>query len=359
MYKILLNNCIVVLLLFVFLYANNSHALELNILCWEGYVNEKHITEFSKIIEGKYKVDIHLNVINVTDPGQFYNMVLFKKADLISPAHNIPKSEQWPLIPNGLVIPIDIENIPNYKNIISPLQKAHHISVFDDIYGVPIVYGLYGLYYNVDKVSKIPDSWTVFWEPQYKNKYSVSINYMEANAYISGLSMGFSKDNISQFGVADILRIKKRLWELMNNANNFWQGVDKADNLKGMSIATGWGFAISELNKAGEQWKVAYPKEGTTGWIDNWMIGYSLQDKPLLKRIAEEWINYSLSPEVQAAYATELSQFPVNMKAGQYLTEQQIKSFHLNQPDFIKKEIIIWPELVSKEQKLIRSVWPR
>ena len=179
---------------------------------------------------------------------------------------------------------------------------------------------------------------------------------MEANAYISGLASGFSRNKMNQFNRQKILQIRTKLEYLMKNANNLWHGVDKVENLQNVSIATGWGFSISRLNQDGEKWRIAYPQEGTTGWIDNWLIGYSLKNKPLLKQLAEEWINNSLDPKVQAHYSKTLGQFPVNSAAKKYLSDQEIKKYHLNDPNFIKNEIILWPTLIPKEQSLIRSI---
>jgi len=344
-------------LLLLTLFLNRDiNAMNLNILCWNGYAQDAHVDEFKVLIKNKYKIELHVKVTNASNPADFFEMIKEKKVDLISPAHNIAKSKQWPLIVEKLVLPINIGNIPNYSDLIAPLQKPHYISVFDDIYGVPIVYGVYGLYYNADIVIEAPTSWNVFWDKKYKDKYSISADYAEANAYITSLALNSSAENINHFDVAQFVQIREKYIDLVENANNYWQGVDEVHNLKGMAIATGWGFSIQALRSMGENWKLASPKEGTTGWIDNWMIGYSLANKPLKKRIAEEWINFSISPKIQAHYVTSIGQSPVNHKAATYLSKKQIKEYRLDNPNFIKTDIILWPTLVEKDQKAINAI---
>jgi len=339
-----------------FLMLTETFAMNLNILCWEGYAEKENVAEFQLFIKTKYKINLKMNVKSVSSPSEFYTQIKEKKVDIISPAHNIAKSKQWPLIFDKLVLPINIDNIPNYKDIIDPLQRPHYISVFDDIYGVAIVYGVYGLYYNSDIVDQVPTSWNIFWDPKYKNKYSISSSYAEANVYITSLAMDGKKNNLNHFNVQSFIKMRQKYIKLISNANNFWRGIDKVDNLRGMSIATGWGFSIDDLRKIGENWKLAQPKEGTTGWIDNWMIGHSLKNKPMKKLIAEEWINYTLSPKNQASYVDKIGQSPVNNKASKYLTAQQVKEFHLDDPSFFKTNIILWPTLIDRDQKAINSI---
>ncbi|MCP4578462.1 MAG: hypothetical protein GY846_19485, partial [Deltaproteobacteria bacterium] len=153
--------------------------------------------------------------------------------------------------------------------------------------------------------------------------------------------------------------IIRRVNGLAQNAKTFWVGVDTADVLQGLAFATAWGFARPELARRGEVWKMAYPREGTTGWVDNWMIGYSLKDKPTLKRIAEEWMNYSIGPEVQVGYVRNISQFPVNLSIRDRMTPEEIVTFHLDDPTYFKKDIILWKTLSRLNQTGLRRIWKR
>ncbi len=329
----------------------------LKILCWQGYATKEYVEDFEKLIKKKYKIDLKVIVKDVSDPQEFYDALRGRNADLISPAHNIPKSYQWPLIQFNLTLPINLKNIPNYKNIIPSLKKSYFVSDYKNTYGVPIVYGSYGLLYNTKFFKKAPKSWNIFWDPRWKGKYSISSDYFEANIYIALLSLGVPAKYLFDINSADNQDVKKRLIRLARNSSSFWKGVDNAKDLKGLAFATGWGFSIPELNKEGEVWKMATPKEGTSGWVDHWMIGHSLKNKPKLKRIAEEWINYSISPKIQAKYVRNIAQFPVNTKVKNLLTKKEIDTFHINEPDYIKKNLILWKVLSKREQETYKLLW--
>ncbi|MDM8547206.1 ABC transporter substrate-binding protein [Candidatus Venteria ishoeyi] len=335
-----------------------TQAEELRILCWEGYAASEYTQKFEQLVKAKYGMDLRVTVTGVSDPQEFFTLVRQRKTDLISPAHNIPKSPRWQFIKGQFVLPIDLENIPNYKHIIQELQQADYITEQGQVYGVPIVYGPYGLMYNTALIKTPPQSWNIFWDPQYAGQYAISKDYHEANIYFSGLALGLEREQIFNYNTlrnnADFM---PRLEQLAQNAKSFWVGVDSADTLQGLAFATGWGFAIPELAQRGETWKMAWPKEGTTGWVDNWMIGYSLKDKPKLKRIAEEWINFSISPEIQTGYVRNIAQFPVNQSTKNLLTAKEIKQFHLDEPDYFKKNLILWKVLPRREQNGFKRMW--
>ncbi len=155
---------LIVILFFCIVLTPYCYSEELRILCWEGYAPGTHTKQFEQFIKNRYDIDLKVVVKDVSDPKEFFYEIRAKNVDLISPAHNIPKSHQWNLIRGKLVLPINLENIPNYQYIIPALKKAEYITQDDKIYGVPIVYGPYGLAYNTSLVKKEPKSWNVFWE---------------------------------------------------------------------------------------------------------------------------------------------------------------------------------------------------
>jgi len=57
---------------------------------------------------------------------------------------------------------------------------------------------------------------------------------------------------------------------------------------------------------------MANPREGTLWWVDEYAITWSLAGRPFMKKVAEEWINKSLSGDFQLDHLVrELGIFPV------------------------------------------------
>ena len=341
--------------IFIFPASANEHTLK--ILCWEGYAPEAYIQEFKQLVRQKYDINLNVIVNNISDPQEFFDQIRSKEADIISPSHHVPKSLKWRLVQNKLILPISLNNIPNFEQIIDELKQLPYFIHDGYHYGIPVVYGPYGLGYNKEEV-KPPTSWQQLWLPKYKNKYAISSDYYEANIYITALALGYNKEQIFDY---DLLRKNPnfhiKLKELAQNAKRYWVGVDRADEFEDLSLGTAWGFSFPELNERGHSWQMATPKEGTTGWVDVWSIGYSLKDKPLLKRIAEEWINFSISPKMQINYLRNIGQFPVNLSIASQLTEDEIKTYHLDEPSYFKDNLILWEVLDQRQQNGFRRMW--
>lgn len=278
---------------------------------------------------------------------------------MLSPAHNIPKSARWKLIEGNVTLPVNLANIPNYNDLIPALQKAAYITEGGDVYGVPIVYGPYGLAYNTTVFPEAPTSWTIFWDPQYHGRYSISADYHEANIYMTALALGLTREQIFSYNTVNTPELNQKLKELAQYAKSFWVGVDTANDLQGLAFATAWGFALPELRQRGELWKMAEPREGTTGWVDNWMLGYALAENPTLKQIAEEWINYSISPEIQASYVHNIAQFPVNLAVSPLLTPEERTVFHVDDPTYFQDHLILWEILAERDQNAFKAMWQK
>jgi len=343
------------------LYPGYASALvEIRMLCWEGYAPIDKVKIFEKYIEKKYEQKLKLTVIPVSEPQEFFTGFRNKTVDIISPAHNIPKSNRWPFIRNELplALPLNLENIPNYHRVNPSLQYLSYVLNNNEIYGVPIVYGSYGLAYNTNKFIKPPESWDIFWRPEYVGKYSISADYHEANIYITALSLGYKGEQIYDYNLLSKDKVFiRRLAHLSGSSASRWHGVDKSENLLGLSLATAWGFSFSALKQKGELWAFASPKEGVTGWVDHWLISTYLKESPLKRKIAEEWINYTLSDEMQIYYLNVLGQFPVVNGIKNKLTQEKIDKFQLDNDNYIKNSFILWPILTRRQQNGFTLLW--
>ena len=340
----------ILIVFFLFSFSNPVFPENLRLLVWEGYAPADKIQGFENFIEKKYKKKITLDINStISDPNDFYDAVRGNRTDIFSPAHNLLKDNLFGYISKNLLLPIDLKNIPNYENILPYLKQADYITDNGKVYGIPFAYGVYGLAYNTTLVKEKPDTWEILWRPEYRNKYSISADYYEANIYITGLALGRRGMQIWDFESMKNPEFKNKLEILAKNTASFWKSVDRASDLTGLALATSWGFSLPELKKSGEIWKMAEPKEGVTGWVDNFVICRSLSDKPFLKTVAEEWLNYVLSPEYQKEVVIRrLNCNPVNLATKKNLSPEAVSEYHLNDPDYLMENMVLWPTIQSQ-----------
>ncbi len=336
-----------------------AESVTLRLLIWEGYAPEELRTKFIALVKEQYDVDLNLEVSFVNANDDFFPALRDGKVDLISPSHPIPKDARWKLIDRNLVLPINLDNIPNYVNLLPSLQKADYCTLDGKVYAVPHVRGPYGLAYNTGQVKAEPKSWNVLWDPKFKGKYTLGQDAYVHNVSITALAMGHERDDINNYKKLNTVEVQAKLGELAANSAHMWQGVDDAKTLKGLSLAVVWGFSIPALADQGEVWKIAEPLEGTTGWVDNFMISYTLEDKPKLKRIAEAWLDYVLSDDYQRYTVRGLACAPVTSNAAELFTENEVQALHLNDPSHFEKNRILWKILDKKDRNGLKRLWDK
>ncbi len=327
-------------------------------LIWEGYAPENLQKKFIQDVKTKHGIDLKLDIEFCTGNDDFFPVLRDDKADIISPSHNVPKDKRFKLIKLKLVMPLELDQIPNYKNIQPALQQADYCTEKNKVYAVPHVRGPYGLAYNTNIIKEEPASWNILWDSKYKGQYAIGgADQYEHNVSATALSMGVPSDKIYDYKTINTPEMQAKLAQLAVNAKGMWEGVDDAKTLKGLALAAVWGFSLPELKQMGETWKIAEPKEGTTGWVDNFMISNTLADKPMKKKIAHEWLNFVLSDDYQVYDVRGLASAPVTTTVKSSLTDEEIKQFHLDDPSHFEKNRILWKVLDKKDRNGIKRLW--
>ena len=330
----------------------------LKLLIWEGYAPAQQITRFEKYIAEKYHLKLTMVVSNVSNSDSFFNPIRSKEVDIISPTYHMFKDQRWGLLDKGLILPLNLDNIPNFKHVSPALQKAGYLNRNGQVFAVPLAQGPYGLAYNTQLVKTAPKSWNILWDAAYKNKYVIAKNEYMHNCMLTALSLGYSPDNIHKYDHLNNDQFKEKLGQLAKNAYSFWDGIDKTEDLLGHSLATSWGFALKDLADKNEIWEMASPNEGTVFWVDNYAITWSLKNKPVSRKIAEEWINYTLSPEFQVEVIMRiLSSFPVTTNIQNLATADERKHFFLDAPEEYQKKRIGERDLSLRDRNGLKLLW--
>jgi len=341
----------------IFIQLAASKDMTIRIHCWEGYA-KPYVKNFVKMVKEKYKIDIHLKVTNVSDPNEFWQLSRGKKVDLISPAHNIPKSPSWSFVKGKVALPINLNNVPRYKDLLPILQKNYFVTEKDEVFAVPYTMGPYGLGYNSEKV-KEPESWNVLWEKGSEGYYTISKDYPDCNIYVSSLVSGAVYDDLydSDYLFTKIFKkdLQNKLNILAKNAGSLWQGTANPDEFGHLKYAATWGYAVAKANAKGLKWKMAKPKEGSTMWVDHWLITYAVKD-PLKKKICEEWINYCLGPELQVGVIRNWGVSPVVTTINHLITKAEIETFNAADNDYWKT-LSLWKFQDKRTKNTYGILW--
>jgi len=347
--------------------ANYSYAAEtLRIISWELNLPKDKIQEFENYVSKKYDKTITIETQYASDEQDFFTAIRGRTADVSMVSHHLLNDERYNYIKNEFILPINLENVPNYKTLIPAFKNMEAHVENGLVYCVPFTAGPMGLFYNADIVKLEPESWNIFWDKRYVGKYAVSYEHYESNVYITLMGLGRDMRNNESFSIKNLVSDEyiSRFKTLANNADHHYDIYEKAERIKDLAFSTGWGSAATELNKQGRNWKLANPAEGTMGWVDGYMIGYSLsqddkqRDVKLLKKVAEEWINFTLSPKFQLDFTIRnTSAYPTNLGIKSLLTPAKITSLHLDDLSYFDDNLILFPTLTTGQRRSMKRLW--
>jgi spermidine/putrescine-binding protein len=93
------------------------------------------------------------------------------------------------------------------------------------------------------------------------------------------------------------------------------------------------------------------PKENTTGWIDHLMISAASSRKEL----ATEFLEYMIEAQTQKKITDVTHYTPANPAAAQFLTPDEIKGLHLDNPDAYMQRIYFWQDVPRRAK--YNEIW--
>ncbi len=333
--------------------------ITLRVCAYEGYT-EPFVDDFAKRIQKQFNVNVDFEITIAPNPDVMFYRAFDRKADLITPTHNLYKSKVWPFIENRVVHPINLSQIENYKHVLPVFQKNSYVTQNDNVYGTPLAAGYYALAYNADKLNEPPTSWDVLWNSDFKNQYSISEDYFDCNIYITALSMGVPYENLYNPGAIfqeiPLHRLRGRLNQLASNAFSFWESTPNVEEMKELSLVTTWGYAVVQANKQGMNWKMASPKEGTTAWFDHWSITHAVEADSLKYQICMEWLNYALSKKVQEQAVRLWGNTPVTTNVLDLFNEEEIDTYKIANNEYWS-QISFWEVMDANTIRVGQALW--
>jgi putative spermidine/putrescine transport system substrate-binding protein/spermidine/putrescine transport system substrate-binding protein len=255
----------------------------------------------------------------------------------------------------GLAAPLDLSRFPSYLQLSERLREMPLVRVNGKVYGVPFTWGPNPLLYDAKTLRETPDSWTILWSPDLKNKISVWDEL--STIYMTAQVLGYDKPDPSHlYNLTDdeLENVKKKLIELKPNIRKMWTTGAELTNLfenHEVVAAMGWPLMTNQLRKLNFPIGETIPKENTTGWIDHLMITSASEHKDL----AAEFLEYMIKAKTQKAVADITGYDPANPEAAEFMPEDQRKSLHLDNVDLYMTRIYFWQQVPRRDK--YNEIW--
>jgi putative spermidine/putrescine transport system substrate-binding protein len=316
---------------------------QLNLIAWAGYVENGStdpktdwVTGFEKETGCKVKVTIG----NSSD--EMVTLMKTGKHDGVSASGDASLR----LIQAGDVAPVNLDLIPNYKDVFDGLKNKPHNTVDGVSYGTPHGRGANLLMYNTDKVKPAPTSWSVVWDSKspYKGKvtaYDSPIYIADAALYLKSTQPDLGIENVYELDDKQFTAAVNLLKEQRKIIGEYWSDYTKEIDAfaKGNSVVgTTWQVIANLLTADKAKIKAILPKEGSTGWSDTWMISSKAKNPNCMYM----WMNHIASPKANAQATEYFGEAPANKKSCALTADKNhCDTFHATDEDYFAK-VAFW-----------------
>lgn len=283
---------------------------EMNLYIWSAYITKEIVAKF----EQKSGIKVHYDTYDSNEALLEKMMSGVADYDVIVPSDYMVRI----MIKQNLLEKLDHARLPNMKNLVARFQNPPYDPNND--HSVPYVWGTSGIGYNKTRVTETVDSWSILWNPKYKNRILMLEDQRETfGAALKWKGYSLNTTDPAQLNEAKGLLLQQKPLVKTYTSSNFDEILLSGD----VWLAHGWS---GQLAKAADQNKdLAYvvPKEGATIWVDNMAISSVARHKDE----AYEFISFCLDPQIGAEIVNYNGYASPNEAARQYIKPQ-----YLNDP---------------------------
>jgi spermidine/putrescine-binding protein len=316
---------------------------QVNLVAWAGYAedgsNDKTV-DWVHPFEKQTGCKVNTKIAGTSD--EMVSLMKTGQYDAVSASGDASLR----LIAGGTVAPVNTGLVPNYADIFPGLKMKPWNSVDGKAYGIPHGRGANLLMWRTDKVKPAPDSWGVVFDPNspYKGKvtaYDSPIYIADAALYLMstqpalGIKDPYALDQKQFDAAVNLLRQQKTIiGEYWSDYTKEVQAFKSGDSVLG----TTWQVIANLAQGEKTPVEATLPKEGATGWSDTWMVAAKAQHP----NCAYMWMNWIVSPKVNAQVAEWFGEAPANSKACQETSDKKFCDVYHAADEPYWKDIHYW-----------------
>lgn len=264
----------------------------LNVYNWGEYIDDEEIdvvTEFERL------TGCEVNYTTFESNENMYSKLSGGGVsyDVIIPSDYMVER----LMSEDMLLPLDYENIPNYKKYFDTEKYGYLMENGISDYAVIYNVGTTILIYNKKLVKEEPTSWNVLWDEQYKGKVLMFNNPRDAFA-IAQFTLGQDINTTEKAdwdAAAELLLEQRKLVKPEYVMDEVFIKMESGEYAFATYYAGDYELMVENNPDLG----FVFPKEGVNTFYDAMCIPSASQNK----NGAEAFINFMLEPEIALANA--------------------------------------------------------
>ena len=327
--KILIQRVVPVTICIVFIgggfyYAKENDVMngeKLVVYNWGEYIDPEVLTMF----EEETGIDIVYEEFET-------NEILYPKISSGAIAYDVICPSDYMIqrmIENDLLSEINFDNIPNLKNIGKQYLEQSRQFDPENKYSVPYCWGTVGILYNKMMVDEPVDSWSILWDPKYKDNILMQDSVRDA----FGVTLKYLGYSLNSIDLDELTEAKNLLIEQKPLVQAYV--IDQVrDKMIGNEAALGVIYSGEAIYTQKENPNLEYviPKEGSNIWIDSWVIPKNAE----YKENAEKFINFLCRPDIALMNFEYITYSTPNEAARELIEDESIRNSEIAFPDLSK-----------------------
>lgn len=327
--KILIQRVVPVAICIVFIgggfyYAKENDVMngeKLVVYNWGEYIDPEVLTMF----EEETGIDIVYEEFET-------NEILYPKISSGAIAYDVICPSDYMIqrmIGNDLLSEINFDNIPNLKNIGKQYLEQSRQFDPENKYSVPYCWGTVGILYNKMMVDEPVDSWSILWDPKYKDNILMQDSVRDA----FGMTLKYLGYSLNSIDLDELTEAKNLLIEQKPLVQAYV--IDQVrDKMIGNEAALGVIYSGEAIYTQKENPNLEYviPKEGSNIWIDSWVIPKNAEHK----ENAEKFINFLCRPDIALMNFEYITYSTPNEAARELIEDESIRNSEIAFPDLSK-----------------------
>ena len=327
--KILIQRVVPVAICIVFIgggfyYAKENDVMngeKLVVYNWGEYIDPEVLTMF----EEETGIDIVYEEFET-------NEILYPKISSGAIAYDVICPSDYMIqrmIENDLLFEINFDNIPNLKNIGKQYLEQSRQFDPENKYSVPYCWGTVGILYNKMMVDEPVDSWSILWDPKYKDNILMQDSVRDA----FGVTLKYLGYSLNSIDLDELTEAKNLLIEQKPLVQAYV--IDQVrDKMIGNEAALGVIYSGEAIYTQKENPNLEYviPKEGSNIWIDSWVIPKNAEHK----ENAEKFINFLCRPDIALMNFEYITYSTPNEAARELIEDESIRNSEIAFPDLSK-----------------------
>ena len=327
--KILIQRVVPVAICIVFIgggfyYAKENDVMngeKLVVYNWGEYIDPEVLTMF----EEETGIDIVYEEFET-------NEILYPKISSGAIAYDVICPSDYMIqrmIENDLLSEINFDNIPNLKNIGKQYLEQPRQFDPENKYSVPYCWGTVGILYNKMMVDEPVDSWSILWDPKYKDNILMQDSVRDA----FGVTLKYLGYSLNSIDLDELTEAKNLLIEQKPLVQAYV--IDQVrDKMIGNEAALGVIYSGEAIYTQKENPNLEYviPKEGSNIWIDSWVIPKNAEHK----ENAEKFINFLCRPDIALMNFEYITYSTPNEAARELIEDESIRNSEIAFPDLSK-----------------------